>query len=55
MGREREREREGEREGGRESCNLYFRCPKLFHTFSHLLTSFFLHKCINSIIIHQHM
>ena len=30
--------------------NLYFSCPKLFNTFSHILTSFFLHNCIHSII-----
>ena len=28
---------------------------KLFHTFSHILTSFFLNMCIHSIIPHQYM
>ena len=35
--------------------NLYFSWPKLFNTFSHILTSFFVQKCIHSIIIHQYM
>ena len=35
--------------------NLYFSWPKLFNTFSHILTSFFVHKCIHSIITHQYM
>ena len=35
--------------------NLYLSWPKLFNTFSHILTSFFVHKCIHSIITHQYM
>ena len=35
--------------------NLYLRWPKLFNTFSHILTSFYVHKCIHSIITHQCM
>ena len=35
--------------------NLYLSWPKLFNTFSHILTSFVLHKCIHSIITHQYM
>ena len=29
--------------------NLYLNWPKLFHTISDILTSFFLHQCIHSI------
>ena len=35
--------------------NIYFSWPKLFNTFSHILTSFFLHNCIHSIIPHQYV
>ena len=35
--------------------NLYLNWRTLFHTFSHNLTSFFLRKCIHSIISHQYM
>ena len=35
--------------------NIYLSWPKLFHTSSHILTSFSLNKCIHSIITHQYM
>ena len=35
--------------------NVELNWPKLFHTFSYIITSFFLHKCIHSIIPHQYM
>ena len=33
--------------------NLYLPCLLLLYAFYHILTSFFLHTCIHSIIIHQ--
>ena len=37
------------------SGNVELNWPKLFHTFSYILTSFFLHKCIHSIIPRHYM